>query len=376
MNGNAEIPLIGQPLAAEILDRAIRSDSISQAYLFYGPAGIGKRCAALLFAAAAECRAHPDDPHLQIAACGTCESCRWIRAGSHPDVIEVRPDSESGQNITVRQAAAIVSNVALRPKAAARRFFVVPRAELLSEDAANALLKTLEEPGNYATLILCAPGLGNVLPTIASRCQPIRFELVPTTVIVSALITHLGAEVETAQIAAAAAGGRPGLAVRAITDPKEEETRNSVLTLTLEALDVGRRCQSDPKQAVTALRLADHLRGIAQARRQTDLDAEKKGVSGCDPAGPLKHYIRSLLHIGEAVIRDILVLCVGGDVRCVQNVDRIASLEQQSVDLELENGVRILDLFLETEQLLERNVSPQLALERLFLNVCLVTPTR
>src|SRR5205807_459915 len=117
--------LVGHAIPAAILSRALQSGRIAHAYLFYGPQAVGKRTAARLFARAIQCQAlrerfgQPSHPGLQ--PCGECEDCRRALAGTHPDVIDVEPDTATGQNVSVKQAGAVVSTVALRPKIGLRR---------------------------------------------------------------------------------------------------------------------------------------------------------------------------------------------------------------------------------------------------------------
>src|SRR5262249_55977441 len=154
-----------------------------------------------------------------------------------PDVIEVYPDTATGQNISVRQAGAVVANVALRPKLGARRLFLLPNAELLHEDAANALLKTLEEPSPFATLILFVPNVEQLLPTIRSRCQPVRFDPVPAPLIAAALRERRGLDPGQAETLALSAGGRPGAAIAAVADESLAPRRERLLALFDTALE-------------------------------------------------------------------------------------------------------------------------------------------
>ena len=128
--------MIGHSLPRQILARALQTGRVPHAYLFYGPKGVGKATAARRFAQAAQCErvraAAEAGAHPGLQPCGACEACRRVASGTHPDVVEVLPDSATGQNISVRQACAVVANVALRPKAGTRRVFLFDEAELLA----------------------------------------------------------------------------------------------------------------------------------------------------------------------------------------------------------------------------------------------------
>jgi DNA polymerase-3 subunit delta' len=170
--------LIGQKLAEARLARAIASEKVGHAYLFLGPTGSGKSTAARLFAQALNCEQQPavssqqsgDGGTLRLTPCGECQSCRRIAVGKHPEVLEVWPDSKTGQNITVDLAREIRRTAALRPKLGRRRIYLVPNAETFNEESANALLKTLEEPRAGAMLILVTARPSLLPATVRSRC--------------------------------------------------------------------------------------------------------------------------------------------------------------------------------------------------------------
>src|SRR3954452_4157884 len=155
------------PHAAAVLGAALEG-APAHAYLLHGPAGTGKRAAARDFAAALLARG-AEDP----------ESARpRVRHGAHPDLTWVAP---SGAHEMLRRDVdeAVVSAAARTPFEARHRVFVLERADTMNDEAANALLKTLEEPPHYVVLLLLTDRITQVLPTIASRCQPVRFDPLP-----------------------------------------------------------------------------------------------------------------------------------------------------------------------------------------------------
>src|ERR671922_2571482 len=164
------------PHAAAVLGAALDGDP-AHAYLLHGPSGTGKRAAARDFAAALLARG-ADDP----------ESARArVEHGAHPDLTWVAP---SGAHEMLRRdvADAVVSAAARTPFEARHRVFVLERADTMNDEAANSLLKTLEEPPAYVVLMLLIDCLTQVLPTIASRCQPVRFDPVPPDVLAERLL--------------------------------------------------------------------------------------------------------------------------------------------------------------------------------------------
>ena len=361
--------LIGQKLAETLLARAVAGDRVGHAYLFLGPAGSGKHTAAKLFAQAMNCERQPavshdeapspTPPHtrtptLHLAPCGECQSCRRIKAGTHPEVMEVRPESKSGQNITIEQSREIRKNASLRPKLGKRRIYLIPNAEAFNEESANALLKTLEEPSDFVTLLLCAPGPSQVLPTIRSRCQLVRFGQAPTEEIERALTTG-GTTPEIARRLAYAAAGRPGLALSWARTPAILKQRQAVLDTFAVALRLQRDAKRDPALGVRSLRLSEELRGLVGS------DSEEEG-----PARPAKMLHSGNLEIGLTYLRDLLLLTEGVAPELVQNQDRLPELAELAGHTDPERVLRDVESVRQAQQILDRNVQPQLVLERMF----------
>lgn len=368
--------LIGQHAAETLLARALLREQVGHAYLFLGPSGSGKATAARLFAQAVNCERQPAvaEPEsgalpgaggaggeaaftLRLAPCGQCESCRRIAAGTHPEVMEVRPASKSGQNISVDQAREIRRNAALRPKLGNRRVYLIPNAEAFNEESANALLKTLEEPSPYVTLVLCAPSPSLVLPTIRSRCQIVRFGLADPAAIEGALAAR-GVEAERARALARASGGRPGLALSWANDPEVLEARRRVLDVFAAAVGAQAAARRDPSQAIRALRLSELLRVLVG--KETDEDR---------PARPAKALHSENLEIGLTYLRDRLLLTGGAEPALLHNADRAVKLTEQAAAATAERALADIETVRQAQQLLERNVPPQLVFERMFWNL-------
>lgn len=347
--------LIGQQTSETLLARALLHDRVAHAYLFLGPPGSGKATAARLFAQAINCAQQPAVRQDQLAPCGECESCRRILADTHPEVLEVHPDSKTGQDISVLQARQIRKDAALRPKLGERRVYIFSNAEALNEVSGNALLKTLEEPSPFVTLILCAPNPSQVLPTIRSRCQLVRFGLASPREVAEGLVAR-GTDPERAMTLARACGGRPGLAISWSDNPSVLEGRRGVLDVFAEAVRRQREARKDPAAGIHALRLAERLRGLAGADREDD-----EG-----PARPAKLLHSDNLEIGLTYLRDLLLLAHGADPDLAQNQDRIPELREVAETAETGKVLEQIDSVREAQQLLDRNVAPQLVLERMF----------
>ncbi len=158
--------VVGQPLAVAILSNAL-SKGAAHAYLFAGPRGVGKTEAALAFAAALLCPEH---------GCDCCEACRRARAGVHPDLVPIVPE---GSFIRVDDIREVTAGAALRPYEAAVRVYVIFDADAMNEAAANAFLKTLEEPPGHIRFILVTNNPERLPQTIVSRCQRVPFSRIP-----------------------------------------------------------------------------------------------------------------------------------------------------------------------------------------------------
>lgn len=338
--------LIGQPRVEAILGRVLARDRVSHAYLFVGPSGVGKRTAALLLAQAINCAARPT----ALAPCGDCESCRRIAAGTHPDVHEIVAQSRGGQNISVEQIRDTRRDAALRPTMGRRKVYLLPNAELMNLEAANTLLKTLEEPCDFVTLVLAAPAVERVLPTIQSRCQIVRFGLTGAAVIQQALMDRFGIDAPSAAALARVARGRVGRAFAWATDDGARERWDRVLALLRETEALSRSARARPGRQVAAFRLAETFRELVPVEVQSTADT--------------RGALATLLDLALEYYRDRLLLSVGAPARVA------ALANPDSVEPDADDGaavfLRAIDTILESRQFLERNVAPQLVLERLF----------
>lgn len=201
--------IFGQPRVREFLRASIASGRVSHAYLFTGPAGSNKTAAAYAFAQAILCKDH---------GCRTCDDCRRIERRKHPDVHFYTP--EGAQGYLIEQIREIVSGVSLAPIRAKGKVYILDRVDLLGVSAANAFLKTLEEPVEGVTFILLGRTREAVLPTIVSRCQVVPFRHIPAREAAGILSQKTGVTPEQARIAIEACNGS---ITRAMTFAKSAE---------------------------------------------------------------------------------------------------------------------------------------------------------
>jgi DNA polymerase III subunit delta' len=232
--------LVGQQaVEAELLSaaRAARGDSshslagdpnLTHAWLITGPPGSGRSIAAVCFAAALQCTGDGEP------GCGRCRACTTTMAGTHADVRRVIPE---GLSIGVHEMRAIVQIASRRPTTGHRQIVVIEDADRLTEGAANALLKVVEEPPASTVFLLCAPSVDpeDIAVTLRSRCRHVALVTPSTDAIARVLIDSDGLEAKTASWAASVSGGHVGRARRLATDNEARERRERALGLVRDA---------------------------------------------------------------------------------------------------------------------------------------------
>jgi len=231
-------------------DSTDESQDMTHAWLFTGPPGSGRSNAALAFAAALVCA---------DGGCGECVDCRTALTGSHADVELIQTE---GLSIKIDEIRELITRAAWTPSVATYRVVVMEDADRLTESAANALLKAVEEPSTRTIWLLCAPTVTDVLPTIRSRTRNLTLRT-PSATAVSTLLQGEGISVNLANFAAAASQGHIGRARYLARDQSARDIRNDILKLPTTIVDVA-------SAFAAAARLVD------AAKSQAEEDAEKK----------------------------------------------------------------------------------------------------
>lgn len=219
--------IIGQTQLTNNLKNALKYNKISHAYLLQGEKLSGKKMIANLFARALECESEGERP------CNQCRSCRQALNGNHPDIIYVtheKPNVISVDNI--RQQ--INSDIAIKPYSSAYKIYIVDEAEKMNTHAQNALLKTLEEPPEYAVIFLLASKAGAMLSTILSRCVVLNTKPVPTDTIKDYLMKQIQVPDYRASVCASFARGNIGQAIQLTANEDFDRMKSAALNVMKE----------------------------------------------------------------------------------------------------------------------------------------------
>jgi len=326
--------ITGQEKAIVFLKRVIANDKIACAYLFAGIQGIGKTTTALAFALSLHC-ADPVDGN----GCKKCSSCKKIIDGNHPDLIIVEPE-EDKKVIGIDQIREISRHLAFSPALGRYRVFILDPAEKMTDEAANAFLKTLEEPPPHNILILNVRDPGDLLPTIVSRCQKVPFKPLPTEDIVNRLIKDGNMDKEKAKILARLSEGSLGEAITLSRDDLLADRLNwiDMLNSSIKGppdmlLDLAQKFSDFGKKAGTNKRLKDNR-------------------------------IALMLGIWKSWFRDMLLIKLGCSADLILNSDLGNHCEMASNSYTVDGLIGSLDVVAGAEHDLMDNKNLLLLLER------------
>jgi len=325
--------IIGHAHAIDILRRTLAAQQVRHAYLFTGPPHIGKSLLARRFAQTLLCTGGPDPTISPQEPCNTCLSCRKVLHGNHPDVHVIAKPADK-QFILIEQIRALQSDSARHTLEGRRNIFIIENAQDMNLQAANCLLKTLEEPEPDVVLLLTVPDAGLLLPTIQSRVQLVTMQLLTSMQIKNALIQEWDAEPKEADLIAALAAGRMGWAVQAIENEEMLTQRKAQLDLLTKLPSAGRVQRFDLVQRISG-------------------DSEK---------------VQMLLELWLLWWRD-MVLAANNCLDLTVNVDMRPLLKTQAAKLGTAESERMVCAILQTMESIAQNVNPRVALEVLMLDV-------
>ena len=318
--------VVGHERVRDLLAASIRGGRLPPALLLTGPDGVGKRTLALAAARALVCTKGSGEP------CDACSACSRAARGLHPDVVVVEPETAT---IKIEQVRDMVREVLALPFEGRARGFVVDEAHLMTEQASNALLKSLEEPPATSHVFLVTASPQALLPTIRSRCQTLRFGPLPKAVLESYLRERGGLDPDEARLRAGLAGGSIGAAL-AFDSDAYRSSRNELLSLLeragkvgmVERMEAAQRLADleDPALALTTLRallrdalLLRHGAGAAtllNADVEPRLRAVARGAVGeragalAEAAGETRENLR--LNANKLLSMDVLMDALAG----------------------------------------------------------------
>lgn len=363
--GNVWDGLVGQRRVAGYLRAAATSGSISHAYLFVGPTGTGRATAARALACALLCGGD---------GCGTCAACSRVMAGVHPDVRFVAPE---GVTYVVTQIQEIIHDVHLKPIEGPYKIYVFEDVERFNDASANAFLKTLEEPPEDVVIVLIANDFDDVLPTIASRCQIVRFSPVAESTARSIVMERTGASEEEARAALAAAGSVIPRAIEFLRSPGRRNARTTIMGILkrLEVMD-GHDVLLAARELLSAVRAPlEELKDV----QADEYDAAREYLSRGVAARMEKRHKRELtarereglteiLSVTESWLRDCLVLAKGAP-ELVNNADTADATAEIAAVISVPATVRALERVQVARERIAYNVSPQLAVEAMLFDI-------
>jgi DNA polymerase III subunit delta' len=337
---------------AKRLLRAALAEGPAHAYLFHGPPGVGKRTAAVAFAA------------------GLIQDSGRVERRAHPDLYVVEP---IGDQIRIDDVRELRRDLHMRPFEADRRVYLLFSAETMNEDAADALLKDLEEPPPYAVIVLVADDLGPLPETIRSRCQLVPFRRLSERAIRDEVAARApGLSEEEATSVARVAAGRLDRVAR-LLDPAAQRRRAALL-------EVARAVYSDPEfePSAAAQRILEGIRERGQAaKEQAERDVEPIDLTAREAdqrvrrvqRGAERDELLASLEELAAWYRDLVVSAAGAEGALV-HADRAEELAADGTTERLAGAERACEVVRETWRALEEfNLSPGLALEALFVRL-------
>ena len=327
--------VLGHDRQAAVLKRGIITGQMPPAYLFHGEEGIGKRLTALQFAKALNCTGAREP----ASSCDTCQSCRNVEAGCHPNVttlaLEINADTgKPRQEIVIDQVRRAQEFLSLKAVGEGRKALMVDGAHLMNEGAANAFLKTLEEPPDGSHVIMITSRPSSLLPTIISRCRAMSFQPLNVELTAKLLMDKTGATKEDAYFVARMTGGRAGAALDA---------------------DAGGLAERR-KAAIKLLGFIEDA-GYSSLLKKAEDAAKKEGG------------LEDFLFFGTLWFRDVLVILCGGPVSTTYNMDRAADLQGWASRMTAGRAEAALALLKEAGKAVERTFNRRLLTEDLFFKL-------
>ncbi len=310
------------------LRESIKNDMTSHAYIFCGNKGSGRNLTAGAFAKTANCLSP-----INGNACGKCPSCIQFESGNNPDVFYVKATKTISISVDdIREQ--IVNEVKIKPYSYKRKIFIIDKADTMTSQAQNALLKTLEEPPKYVLIILIAENTENFLPTVLSRCVMMKFSPISVNLIKNYLINNCAMNEDDAAFYAEYSVGSIGEALRLSGDENFYQMRNDIISC-LDRLDT-----------------MDFVSAMLMAKEMEKYKAYSE-----------------LFDIMYMFYRDVFCMRLFKDDRYVIQKDKIGLIEKKAKNLNEQTISKRLDFIMDIKKKIRQNTAFRLSMEVLFMNL-------
>lgn len=317
--------IIGHKKTIEILKDAIKNENISHSYIFEGEEGLGKRKVAFIFAKTLLCKEQGEEP------CDRCISCLKFDSGNHPDLVLIEPENGLIKRGDIDK---LVKSVDTAPFESLRKVFIVDDSHLMNMEAKNTLLKTLEEPPKYINIILITSNPGNLLPTIVSRCQNIKFFQVEIKKIADLLVNLYGKSPEESVFIAEFSKGSVGKSIRIAKSDSFFQRRDTLISI------IDKLLKGDSIKAFSSIGFFNEN----------------------------KEDMEELLDLIIYWLRDLIIYKEIGNNDLIVNKDKINILSGQTF-LNIDKINDIIDKVNESKTNIKRNINFQLTIETMLLSM-------
>ena len=320
--------VVGHKDILKYISSAVENNRVSHAYILNGERGSGKKMLANLFAMTLLCETGDNEP------CGKCHSCKQAESGNHPDIIRVT--HEKPNSISVDDIRTQVNNtVDIKPYQGPYKVYIIPQADMMTPQAQNAILKTIEEPPSYAVFLLLTENAETLLPTINSRCVMLKLRNIKDTLIKKSLMENLEIPDYKADMCTAFAQGNMGRAIMLANSDHFNEIREE------------------------AVQLLKHIREM----ELNEIVAAVKNIS------VYKLEITDYLDIIMIWYRDVLLYKATKEIDKVVFKDQLQSIKEQARKSSYEGIELILESLEKAKARLKANVNFDLVMELLFLTI-------
>ncbi len=320
--------IVGHKAIIEHLQDAIEMKKISHAYIFEGEKGSGKKEIADAFSRALECEQKGKD------SCGTCHSCVQAKSHSHPDIIWVTHEKEN--IISVDEIRTKVNNdIIIKPYSGPYKIYIIDEAEKMNEQAQNALLKTIEEPPEYAVIILLTTNIGSFLPTIISRCITLHLKPVEYKEVEKYILDHMDIDPDKVKFLVKYSMGNIGKAMRLAQSEEFEQMRKDCVHL-LKYID-----------QMTDYEVIEYMKSLSKYKLE----------------------ITEFLDMMMMWYRDVLLLKATGNLDQVIFIEEYTKLRELTIYKSYEQINNILMAFEKTKKRLRANVNFETAMELLLWEI-------